>query len=85
MTKAELVWKIAEKSEITKVQAEKALSAFVDIINNDVFKVGDKVSIPGLGTFKQTKLAAKLGRNPSTGATLNIPERIKLSFKAAKH
>lgn len=83
MTKADLVKEIAANAGITQAQSEKALAAFSNAIVNNVFKGGDSVTVPGLGTFKQAKLAAKTGRNPSTGASIQIAARTKLAFKMA--
>jgi DNA-binding protein HU-beta len=71
MNKSELVDAIASAVEFTKVDAEKALSAVIDIIVKTVAK-GDTVTLVGFGTFKPVKRAARTGRNPATGAVLKI-------------
>ncbi len=65
MTKAELIAMIAEKSEITKQQAEAAFKATFDSIA-EILAKEDKVIIPGFGGFAAKKRAARKGRNPST-------------------
>jgi len=71
MNKTELVAAIAAKSELTKVDAGKALDALLETIIDTVAK-GDDVALVGFGAFKATKRAAREGRNPKTGATIKI-------------
>ena len=72
MTKKELLEAMAKGGEITQAQADAALSALIDSISSTVAK-GDKVAIPGLGTFQKTETAARKGRNPQTGEAIQIP------------
>ena len=72
MNKVTLVAKIAEKSGLSKKQAELALGAFIDSVT-EALKAGDKVQLMGFGTFEVKERAARTGRNPSTGATIEIP------------
>ena len=72
MNKSELIAKIAEKSELSKKDAEKALNAFVDSVT-DALVAGDKVVLVGFGSFETKKRAARKGKNPQTGAEINIP------------
>ena len=83
MNKLTLVAKIAEKSGLSKKQAELALGAFIDSVT-EALKEGDKVQLMGFGTFEVKERAARTGRNPSTGETIEIPASKTPSFKAGK-
>lgn len=83
MNKATLIAKIAEKSELSKKQAEAALNAFTDTIA-EALKAGDKVQMMGFGTFEVKERAARIGRKPSTGETITIPAKKTPAFKAGK-
>lgn len=83
MTKEELVSKIAREAKVTKVQANKAISAFFNGVTNSL-KKGKKVSFVGFGTFSVTKRKARMGRNPQTGAPLRIAAAKVPKFKAGK-
>ena len=74
MNKANLIAKMAEKSELTKKQAEAALNAFVDTVT-EAMKEGDKVQLMGFGTFEVKVRAARQGRNPATKENIEIPEK----------
>ena len=83
MNKVTLVAKIAEKSGLSKKQAELALGAFIDSVT-EALKAGDKVQLMGFGTFEVKERAARTGRNPSTGETIEIPASKTPTFKAGK-
>jgi len=83
MTKEELVNKIAREAKVTKVQANKAISAFFNGVTSSL-KKGKKVSFVGFGTFSVTKRKARMGRNPQTGAPLRIAAAKVPKFKAGK-
>lgn len=83
MTKAELVAKIAEGAGLTKVQAEKALNCFV-AETTAAIKAGDKVTLVGFGTFSATTRAARTGRNPQTGAAIQIAAKKSGKFAPGK-
>ena len=83
MNKAALIAKIAEKSDLTKKQAEAAVNAFTEAIT-DALKEGDKVQLMGFGTFEVKERAARTGRKPSTGETITIPAKKTPAFKAGK-
>ena len=83
MNKATLIAKIAEKSELNKKQAEAALAAFTDTVV-EALKEGDKVQLMGFGTFEIKERAARTGRKPSTGETIEIPAKKSPIFKAGK-
>lgn len=72
MNKSELVSAIAEESGLTKADAAKALDAAVTVVTKAMAE-GDQVAIIGFGTFKVGERAARTGRNPQTGATMEIP------------
>ncbi len=83
MTKTELVNSIAEKAGLSKSDSEKALKAFVDTVT-DALKQGDKIAMVGFGTFSVGARAARVGKNPQTGAAINIPAATVPKFKAGK-
>ena len=83
MNKTELVAKIAEKSALSKKDAEKALAAFVDAVEEAVAG-GESVQLIGFGTFETRTRGAREGRNPATGKTIKIAASNTPVFKAAK-
>lgn len=83
MTKTEFVAKLAEKTELKKVEAEKAVNAFLEIVT-ETLKAGDKVIFTGFGSFEVAERAAKEGRNPSTGEKIQIKASKAPKFKAGK-
>ena len=83
MNKTELVAAMAENSGLSKKDAEKALNAFIESVENAV-KSGDKVSLIRFGTFEARERAARTGKNPRTGEAIKI-EACKIpAFKAGK-
>ena len=83
MTKHQLIEKVAKKANLTKRAAADAVnSVFGLIIDN--FKRGEKTIVTGFGTFLVRKRAARKGRNPQTGATIQIPAKKLPSFSAGK-
>ena len=83
MNKAELVAAMAEKTELSKKDAEKALKAFTDVVATELTK-GEKIQLVGFGTFEVVDRPAREGRNPKTGATMKIPASKAPKFKAGK-
>ena len=83
MTKAELIDIIAKDADISKSQSGKALDSLVANISKTLAK-GDTVTLVGFGTFLISKREARKGRNPQTGASLNIPASNAPRFKAGK-
>ncbi len=83
MNKTELIAAIAEKSGLTKKDAERALNATVDTLTAALIK-GDKVQLTGLGIFETRERAARTGRNPQTKQTVQIPASRVPAFKASK-
>ncbi|MDD7561735.1 MAG: HU family DNA-binding protein, partial [Parabacteroides sp.] len=72
MNKTEFINSIAEKSGLSKVDAKKALDAFVDTVASEL-KAGNKVAILGFGTFSVNEKAARTGLNPRTKESIVIP------------
>ena len=83
MTTTELVAAIAEKTELTKKDSEKALKAFIDVVTEEL-KKGEKVQLVGFGTFEVAKRNARTGKNPQTGKAIKIPACKAPKFKAGK-
>ena len=83
MNKAELVAAIAEKTELSKKDSEKALKAFIDVVTEEL-KKGEEVQLVGFGTFETSKRAAREGRNPQTGETMKIAASVAPKFKPGK-
>ena len=83
MNRMELVAAIAEKSELSKKDAEKALKAFTDVVAEELGK-GEQIQLVGFGTFKVSERAAREGRNPKTGKTMTIEASKTPKFKAGK-
>jgi DNA-binding protein HU-beta len=82
MTKAEIVTKLAEVTNIHKKQAEKVVVELVGMIKAFLVK-GERITLPGLGSFFTTERKARTGRNPRTGAALKIPARKAVKFSPA--
>ena len=83
MNKGDLINRIAENANLTKNQASEALNCVLDCIGQSL-KEGDKVSIVGFGTFSCTHRAARMGRNPQTGASIKIAAKNVVKFKPGK-
>ncbi len=83
MNRTELVAAVAEKAELTKKDAEKAVKAFTDAVAEEL-KKGGKVQLVGFGTFEVSERAAREGRNPRSGETMSIPASKMPKFKAGK-
>ncbi|MCR1841457.1 HU family DNA-binding protein [Murimonas intestini] len=83
MNKTELVAAIAEKTELSKKDAEKALKAFEEVVAEEL-KKGEKIQLVGFGTFEVSERAAREGRNPQTGETMTIAASKAPKFKAGK-
>jgi DNA-binding protein HU-beta len=81
MNKAELIEKIAGDADISKKQANAALDSFTEAVAKTL-KKGDKVTLVGFGTFSVSKRAARMGRNPQTGAAIKIKAKKVARFKA---
>lgn len=83
MNKMELITAMAEQTELSKKDVEKTLKAFIDTVTEEL-KKGEKVQLVGFGTFEVTERAAREGRNPQTGETIEIAACIAPKFKAGK-
>ncbi|MCD8010677.1 MAG: HU family DNA-binding protein [Lachnospiraceae bacterium] len=83
MNKMELVSAVAERADISKKDAEKALKAFTDVVIEEM-KNGGKVQMVGFGTFEAVEREAREGRNPKTGETMMIAASRVPKFKAGK-
>ena len=84
MRKAELVVKVADEAKIPRAAAERAINAFIQIVIA-ALKRGEKVSLPGFGTFLVVKRAPRKGRNPRTGQEIQIPAITVPKFKVGKN
>ena len=71
MNKTELIAAVAEKAEISKKDAEKAVKAFTDVVSEELVN-GGKIQLVGFGTFEVSERPAREGRNPRTGETMTI-------------
>lgn len=83
MNKTELIAAVAEKEEISKKDAEKALKAFTDVVTDELVK-GEKVQLVGFGTFEVSERAEREGRNPKSGEPMTIAASKSPKFKAGK-
>ena len=83
MNKTELIAAVAEKSGLSKKDADNAVNAMLDAVV-ETLSQGDKVQIVGFGTFEVSERAAREGRNPRSGETMSIPASKMPKFKAGK-
>ncbi|MGF1644553.1 MAG: HU family DNA-binding protein [Thiotrichales bacterium] len=83
MNKSELIDAIAQDAGLTKAKAAKALDAFVDAVSKEL-KAGGQVNLVGFGSFQVKERAARSGRNPRTGETIEIKSAKLPTFKAGK-
>lgn len=87
MNKSELIDRIAQKAETSKTAAARVLDALFDASSGaiaEAVQTGKDVKIPGFGKFASRKRAARKGRNPRTGAEIDIPESTVITFSAGK-
>ena len=83
MNKMELVSAMADKTGLSKKDAEAALKAFTDVVAEEL-KKGEKIQLVGFGTFEVSERAARTGRNPQTGKEMTIAASKAPKFKAGK-
>ncbi len=83
MQKSDLIEKIADDAGISKAAADRALNSILSNITKSL-KNGDRISLVGFGTFSISKRAARIGRNPQTGAEIKIKATKVPKFKAGK-
>ena len=82
MTKSELIEAVADAAGVSKADAERTVGAFFDTVVASA-KSGGKVSWPGFGSFSTTERAARTGRNPQTGAPVQIAASTAMKFSAS--
>ena len=83
MNRTELVAAMAEKTQLSKKDADLELKAFIDVVSEEMQK-GEKIQLVGFGTFEVSERAAREGRNPKTGETMTISASKSPKFKAGK-
>ena len=83
MNTTELIAAVAEKAEISKKDAEKAVKAFTDVVSEELVN-GGKIQLVGFGTFEVSERPAREGRNPRTGETMTIAATKTPKFKVGK-
>lgn len=83
MNKSELIAKISEGAELSKASAGRALDSLIQAVTDELAAGGD-VALVGFGTYKVNERAARTGRNPQTGAEIQIAAAKVPSFKAGK-
>jgi DNA-binding protein HU-beta len=83
MTKSELIDKVAKEAKIPRAAAERAVNSLTASII-EVLKQGDKITLPGFGTFLTSNRSARKGRNPRTGQEIDIPAVRIPKFKVGK-
>jgi DNA-binding protein HU-beta len=83
MNKGDFVAAVADEAELSKVDAAKAVEAFIEVVKK-ALKKADSVALVGFGTFVVRKRAARTGRNPRTGEQIKIKSSKNPSFKAGK-
>lgn len=83
MNRAELVEAIAAKTETSKVDTERLLGAFLEEVTTALAR-GEEVKLVGFGSFKAARRAARVGKNPQTGAAVAIPARSVPVFKPGR-
>lgn len=83
MNKNELVRAVAEAADLSRKDADAAITALTDVITN-ALKEGDRVQLVGFGTFEVKRRAARIGRNPRTKEEIEIPAAIVPQFKPGR-
>jgi DNA-binding protein HU-beta len=80
MNKSELVAAIAERADISKTDADAAIGALCDVMEDEVAKGGGKISVSGYFSVERTNRAARMGRNPQTGESIHIAASKGIKF-----
>ncbi len=83
MNKQDLIEFMSAETNLSKADTENALNAFLKAVTNKL-KAGEEVALVNFGSFKSSKRAARKGRNPQTGAEINIPAAMVAKFKPGK-
>lgn len=84
MNKSELVADVAQRSGLSKSEAQRAVEAFTDSVTNCLRRGEDSVALTGFGTFSLSRREAREGRNPQTGEAIEIPVKNSVKFKPGK-
>lgn len=82
MTKAELIDAVSEKSGVSKADAERTIASFFELVVASAIQ-GDKIAWPGFGSFSTSKRKARVGRNPQTGAPVQVPASTAMKFTSS--
>lgn len=82
MTKSELIDAVASAANVSKADAERTIGAFFDTVVANA-KKGDKVAWPGFGSFSTSKRKARIGRNPQTGAPVQVKASTAMKFSSS--
>ncbi|TSA52176.1 MAG: HU family DNA-binding protein [Actinobacteria bacterium] len=82
MTKAELIDAVSERAGVSKAEAEKTIAAFFGLVVSSAIK-GEKVAWPGFGSFSTSNRKARVGRNPQTGAPVQVPASTAMKFTSS--
>ena len=83
MNKQELIQQVSSKTKLSKALCSNIISTTFDIMGS-ALKKGDKIQMVNFGTWKRLKRKARIGRNPKTGASLNIPAKNVVKFSAGQ-
>ncbi len=83
MNKTELIAAMAEKAELSKKDAEKAVKAFVDVVSDELAK-GEKIQVVGFGTFEVVERKEREGKKPGTDQVITIPASKSPKFRPGK-
>jgi len=83
LTKKDLVAELAQMLDLPMTQAEKFLNAYIETVTSNL-KKGNEITLTGFGTFKQSKRSARKGRNPQTGAEIDIAASTSVKFVVGK-
>ncbi len=83
MTQSEIIDQLADTSGMKKADVKNFFSTLAELANSEVKKSGE-FTLPGFGKFVKTKRKAREGRNPATGATIKIPAKTTVKFRASK-
>ncbi|MBR2785490.1 MAG: HU family DNA-binding protein [Clostridia bacterium] len=81
MTKADMIKALADKTGMTKADSQRAFDGVFEILKGELGK-GERVAVAGFGTFRVSKRAARMGKNPRTGEAIKIPASKSVAFKA---
>jgi len=82
MTKAELIDAVSEKAGVSKADAERTIASFFELVVTSAIH-GDKIAWPGFGSFSTSKRKARVGRNPQTGAPVQVPASTAMKFTSS--